>query len=117
MYLWCIPLWRGMRALMEGRLDDWRQLDEEVQTNRKISNSDNPALLVQFLRLCMLLEASPTEEALVLVSASPSSEVSGRMAVDDETARRNPADNRGDKRAPGRRLRRHPRRRPMVGAA
>ena len=33
----------------------------------------------------------------MLVSASPSSEVSGRMAVDDETARRNRADNRGDK--------------------
>ena len=32
----------------------------------------------------MLLEASPTEEALMLVSASPSSEVFGRMAVDDE---------------------------------
>ena len=38
LYLWCIPLWRGMRALREGRLDDCRQLDDGVQTIGEIQH-------------------------------------------------------------------------------
>ena len=66
LYLWCVPLWRGMRALMEGRLEDCRRLNNEVQTIGRNANSDNAAMLVQSQRLCLLLEAGQTEEALVL---------------------------------------------------
>jgi hypothetical protein len=83
------------------------------------SNIDNAAMLVQSQRLCMLLEASPTEEALVLVSASPSSEVPAAWPWMTKLLA-GPGGPRGegvDKSARGRRLRRHPLRRPMVGAA
>jgi tetratricopeptide (TPR) repeat protein len=66
LYLWCVPLWRGTRALMEGRLEAGRRLNDEVQAIGRNANSDNAAMLVQSQRLCMLLEAGQTEEALIL---------------------------------------------------
>jgi eukaryotic-like serine/threonine-protein kinase len=66
LYLWCVPLWRGMRALMQGRLDNCEGLNSEAQAIGKKANSDNAAMLVQSQRLCMLLEAGQTEEALAL---------------------------------------------------
>ena len=66
LYLWCVPHWRGTRALMEGRLEAGRRLNDEVQAIGRNANSDNAAMLVQSQRLCMLLEAGQTEEALIL---------------------------------------------------
>jgi hypothetical protein len=62
---WCVPLWRGT-APTEGRLDECRRLNDEVQTIGRNANSDNAAMLVQSQRLCVLLEAGQTEEALIL---------------------------------------------------
>jgi hypothetical protein len=66
LYLWCVPLWRGTRALMAGRLEACGRLNDEVQAIGRNANSDNAAMLVQSQRLCMLLEAGQTEEALIL---------------------------------------------------
>jgi hypothetical protein len=39
LYLWYVPLWRAMRAIMQGRLDDAeRYLDRAVATGKRASS-------------------------------------------------------------------------------
>lgn len=66
LYLWCVPLWQGMRALMQGRLDDVERLTGQVQAIGRRAGSDNAAMLAQSQRVVWLLEAGQTRESLEL---------------------------------------------------
>jgi len=56
LYGWYVPLWRGMRALMEGRLADCRRsLDDAAAIGAGVG-SHNALLLTATLRWCLLSE-------------------------------------------------------------
>jgi hypothetical protein len=101
LYAWYVPLWRGTRALMEGRYDDCAAALDEVDELGRRSGSGNAELLAVTQRWCLyvdrgdaaglerirkeasLLERSPLlwpRVTLALVAAQ-----SGRL---DEAARR-----------------------------
>jgi hypothetical protein len=63
LYHWYAPLWRGMRALMEGRLGDSARLCGEAETIGVAAHSDNATMLTITLRLCWLLCAGMPEVA------------------------------------------------------
>ena len=87
-----------MRAPTEGRLDECRRLNDEVQTIGRNANSDNAAMLVQSQRVCVLLEAGQTEEALILCEHEfPPGEIPSRLAVDDQATRQNRTDHRSER--------------------
>jgi hypothetical protein len=46
LYLWYVPLWRGMRALLEGRYDDCGAALEDAAALGARAASDNAAMLV-----------------------------------------------------------------------
>ena len=56
LYLWYVPLWRGMRALLEGRYDDCRAALEETAALGAQAGSDNAAMLAATQRWCLLAE-------------------------------------------------------------
>jgi len=63
-YSWYVPLWRGMRAAMEGRFDDafgWRGAAASLGA---AANSENAAMLTESLRTLELLERGEADEAL-----------------------------------------------------
>ena len=66
LYLWCVPLWQGMRALMQGRLADCEPLTDQVQAIGQRAGSDNAAMLAQSQRVVWLLETGRAQESLEL---------------------------------------------------
>ncbi|MFF3446263.1 ATP-binding protein [Streptomyces sp. NPDC002667] len=56
LYAWYVPLWRGTRALMEGRHGDCAAALDEVEALGGAAGSPNAALLAQTQRWCLLAE-------------------------------------------------------------
>jgi hypothetical protein len=56
LYLWYVPLWRGMRALLDGRLDDCRAALGETAALGARAASENAAMLVATQRWCLLAQ-------------------------------------------------------------
>ncbi len=61
LYLWYVPLWRGMRALLEGRYDDCGAALEDAAALGARAASDNAAMLVATQRWCLLAERGDRE--------------------------------------------------------
>ncbi|MEV4145884.1 AAA family ATPase [Amycolatopsis sp. NPDC049691] len=53
-YLWYGPLWRGMRALLEGRYDDCRATLARTEELAEVSGSANALVLAATQRWCLL---------------------------------------------------------------
>jgi len=62
LYLWYVPLWRGMRALMDGRFADCRDALAVAANLGQRAGSGNANLLVETQRWCLAAEAGHTEE-------------------------------------------------------
>lgn len=56
LYQWCVPLWRGMCALLDGRFDDCRAALDEATALGARAASENAAILVATQRWCLLAE-------------------------------------------------------------
>ncbi|MFE7856564.1 ATP-binding protein, partial [Streptomyces sp. NPDC057403] len=56
LYAWYVPLWRGMRALMEGRYEDCAAELDEVERLGRRAGSANAALLAVTQRWCLYTE-------------------------------------------------------------
>lgn len=57
LYQWYVPLWRGMRALMQGEVSEAEQFDQEVRRLAGLSGSPNAALLADVQRFVYLVWA------------------------------------------------------------
>ncbi|HEY2691509.1 MAG TPA: AAA family ATPase [Streptosporangiaceae bacterium] len=62
LYLWYVPLWRGMRALMDGRFADCRDATDAAAEIGHRAGSGNAELLVGTQRWCLAAEAGQAEE-------------------------------------------------------
>ena len=60
---WYAPLWRGMRALMEGRTDDADVLCGRAETIGESAHSENAAMLTVAQRLLWLASTGRAEAA------------------------------------------------------
>lgn len=60
---WYPPLWRGMRAILEGRLADAERLEEEARRIGRRAGSTNAEILTDVLKLARLMEQGRAEEA------------------------------------------------------
>ncbi|MGE5289362.1 MAG: ATP-binding protein [Micromonosporaceae bacterium] len=58
LYLWYVPLWRGMRALADGRFADCRDALGEASAIGRRAGSGNADLLVVTQRWCLLAETN-----------------------------------------------------------
>ncbi|MDQ3932222.1 MAG: AAA family ATPase [Actinomycetota bacterium] len=68
LYLWYVPLWRGMRALMEGRLAESERLVAETRAlGRQAANADAD-LLAETQHLGWLIESGLDHQARDLVA-------------------------------------------------
>ncbi|POX55614.1 hypothetical protein C3489_09920 [Streptomyces sp. Ru71] len=56
LYAWYVPLWRGARALMEGRYDDCAAALDETEAAGRAAGSANAALLAGTQRWCLCTE-------------------------------------------------------------
>ena len=61
LYLWYVPLWRGMRALLEGRYDDCRAALDETAALGARAASHNADMLLVTQRWCLLAELGDRE--------------------------------------------------------
>ena len=67
LYLWYVPLWRGMRALMDGRFADCRDAIRAASDLGQRAGSGNAYLLVATQRWCLAAESGRTEEVRQLL--------------------------------------------------
>jgi hypothetical protein len=56
LYLWYVPLWRGMRALLQGRHDDCLAALAEVEELGRQAASGNATMLALTQRWCLLVD-------------------------------------------------------------
>lgn len=63
-YLWYVPMWRAMRALMEGHVGEARELNEDVARIAARAHSENGALLSEVLRWNILRQEGRMSEAV-----------------------------------------------------
>jgi tetratricopeptide (TPR) repeat protein len=63
LYLWYVPMWRGMRALMDGRAGECDALTAEMLRVGERAHSDNAVLLAEVLRWNMLRAVGRVREA------------------------------------------------------
>jgi tetratricopeptide (TPR) repeat protein len=63
-YSWYVPLWRAMRAAMEGRIDVAERFRGEAARLGEIAHSENAAMLTGSLRAMLLCEIGEPVEAL-----------------------------------------------------
>jgi len=61
-YSWPIPLWRGMRSLMNGDIDSARRCADEVQAIGDQADSENARIMAFTLRLGIALLVGPDPE-------------------------------------------------------
>ncbi|WP_166459296.1 ATP-binding protein [Amycolatopsis pithecellobii] len=61
LYTWYVPLWRGMRALMQRRFDDCRASLAEAAALGERAGSDNAAVLVSTQRWLLCAESGDRE--------------------------------------------------------
>jgi tetratricopeptide (TPR) repeat protein len=62
LYAWYAPLWRGMRALMEGRTDDADMLCGRAEVIGELAHSENAAMLTVSQRLLWLMSTGRADE-------------------------------------------------------
>ena len=65
---WYPPLWRGMRALIEGRLADAAELEERARQIGRRAGSGNAGILTDVLRLQRLMEQGRPDDAHTLLA-------------------------------------------------
>ncbi len=63
LYAWYVPLWRGMRALMDGRFDDAAESCTEAEAIGASAHSGNAEMLTYSLQLGWLMLAGLPDEA------------------------------------------------------
>ncbi|WP_329500061.1 ATP-binding protein [Kitasatospora herbaricolor] len=56
LHAWYVPLWQGMRALLEGRFEDCRDALDRVAALGRRAGSENAELLAATQRWCLLAE-------------------------------------------------------------
>ncbi|MFD5813396.1 hypothetical protein [Streptomyces sp. NPDC127038] len=71
LYAWYVPLWRGTRALMEGRYDDCAAALDEVEVLGGAAGSPNAALLAETQRWCLYAESGDRESLRLLRERAP----------------------------------------------
>lgn len=71
LYAWYVPLWRGARALLEGRYDDCAAALEETEAVGRAAGSSNAALLAGTQRWCLYTETGDREALDRLVAGMP----------------------------------------------
>ncbi|MFE2263112.1 ATP-binding protein [Streptomyces griseosporeus] len=71
LYAWYVPLWRGARALMEGRYDDCAAAVEETEATGRAAGSANAALLAGTQRWCLYTETGDREALDRLLAGMP----------------------------------------------
>ncbi len=64
LYLWYVPLWRGLRAFQDGRLDEAERLTAEAAATGARAHSENAAMLTGVQRWFALRERGRSQEAL-----------------------------------------------------
>jgi type II secretory pathway predicted ATPase ExeA len=77
LYLWYVPLWRGMRALLEGRYDGCRAALEETAALGAQAASDNAAMLAATQRWCLLAELGDAESLTTMLAQFEAMELAG----------------------------------------
>ncbi|MDP8960218.1 MAG: tetratricopeptide repeat protein, partial [Actinomycetota bacterium] len=70
MFLWYVPLWRGMRALMEGRLADCERFTAETRALGRQAGSADADLLADAQHLGWLIESGHEQQARDLLARS-----------------------------------------------
>ncbi|MGW0965103.1 ATP-binding protein [Streptomyces sp. NPDC002516] len=71
LYAWYVPLWRGTRALMEGRYADCAATLDEVEALGGAAGSPNAVLLAQTQRWCLLAETGDRAGLQLLRERAP----------------------------------------------
>lgn len=66
-YLWYVPMWRAMRALMDGRVDECRALNGEIVRRGARAHSENATLCAEILRWNRLRAEGRTREAAAVL--------------------------------------------------
>lgn len=81
LYQWCVPLWRGTMAILEGRLSDAERLRAQARGLGEQAHSTNAAILVERQRVWWLVEAGRTAEACALLESFVDDPQSGPNAA------------------------------------
>ncbi|MDQ4130862.1 MAG: hypothetical protein M3133_07740, partial [Actinomycetota bacterium] len=76
-FRWYVPLWRGMRALMEGRLADAERLMAETRTIGRQASSPAAEVLTETQRLAWLIEAGQDRQACDVLTRALSDPAAG----------------------------------------
>ncbi|MEU1271995.1 AAA family ATPase [Streptomyces sp. NPDC005799] len=71
LYAWYVPLWRGSRALMEGRYDDCAAALDEVEALGREAGSANAALLAGTQRWCLYTDTGDLDGVTRLLAVMP----------------------------------------------
>ncbi|MCT9007764.1 ATP-binding protein [Streptomyces rhizosphaerihabitans] len=71
LYAWYVPLWRGTRALMEGRYDDCAAALDEVEALGGAAGSANATLLAETQRWCLYAETGDRDSLQRLRDRAP----------------------------------------------
>ncbi|MET8101339.1 AAA family ATPase [Streptomyces sp. NPDC005236] len=71
LYAWYVPLWRGTRALMEGRYDDCAAALAEVEALGGAAGSPNATLLAQTQRWCLYSATGDRDQLQLLRDRAP----------------------------------------------
>ncbi|GCE02391.1 AAA family ATPase [Embleya hyalina] len=71
LYAWYVPLWRGMRALLEGRFADCARCVDRVEELGRRAGSGNAALLAATQRWCLLAESADRTAIAELITGQP----------------------------------------------
>ncbi|MCU7821382.1 hypothetical protein KSNIM_06820, partial [Kitasatospora sp. DSM 101779] len=71
LYGWYAPLWRGARALLEGRREDCRRELAETEAIGRRAGSANAAMLAATQRWCLLAAEGDTAGLARLIEGSP----------------------------------------------
>ncbi|MFN2555782.1 MAG: AAA family ATPase [Nitriliruptorales bacterium] len=81
-FLWYVPLWRGMRALMEGRLADAERFMAETRTIGRQASSLAAESFAEMQRLVWLIEAGHDQQAGDLLTRAVNDPAAGRHAAE-----------------------------------
>ncbi|MEU4089539.1 ATP-binding protein [Streptomyces aureus] len=71
LYAWYVPLWRGTRALMEGRYADCAAALDEVEALGGAAGSPNAALLAETQRWCLYADSGDRDNLRRLRERAP----------------------------------------------
>jgi tetratricopeptide (TPR) repeat protein len=83
-YSWYVPLWRGMRAAMEGRLDESARFREDAARLGAAAHSDNAAMLIgaqDAMIRCEIREPGGIEVFSEVLARWPALAVMGRPGL------------------------------------